>query len=93
MNSRMAAVNIEDKDRSRRACEALFGRMRFPRIGKTAKHPGIAMRPWDHTRGAVLWREVDQGANCVARIPNAGHTLPAPIHVQRLLAVARSEAA
>jgi len=93
VNGRMAAVNIEDEDRSRRACEALFVRMRFPRIVEAAKHPWIAMRPWDRTRGAVLWREVDQGANCVARIPDAGHTLPAPIHVQRLLAVARSEAA
>ena len=93
MNGRMTAVNIEDKDRSRRACEALLGWMRFSRIGKTAKHPGIAMRPWDHTRRTVLRREVDQRANRVARIPNAGHTLSAPIHVQRLLAVARSEAA
>src|SRR5262244_3872852 len=89
----MGAVDVEDEDRPRRADELPLCRVRLAGIGAAFQHPGVAMRAGHDARGAVVAREVDQGADRMTGIPHVGYALARPVDMQGLLAVSRPQAA
>src|SRR4030095_15808790 len=84
----MGAMDVENEDCSRRASELPLCRVRHSWVCAGFQHPGVAMRSRYDTGGAVLAREVDQRADRVTGIPDAGHALTSPVCMQSLLAMA-----